>query len=194
MIDFNNLSAVRYSFANVVYTKKIHEIHKDWENRKFILYNLVTIIMTGFILASIIIGLVYPKQNWSTTVGIALVILEVLWLIVTLSFDPKQRYQAHHNTANRLYILREEYICLMADMINEAHSQKQIAQKRRELLDAGKTIYDEAPSTKNRAYQMAGKKLKASKPNKGEDATLSDDEIDHFLPWMLQYQYLKPYV
>ena len=193
MIDFNNLSAIRDNFGNIVYTKKIHEIHKARENRKYILYKLITVVMTACILISIIIGQVYPKKNWIILIGIALAILEVIWLIITLSFDPKQKYHSHSETANSLYLLREKYVFLMVDIVNESLSQEQIAQRRDSLLEESKQIYDKAPSTDNHAYQIAGKKLKNSKPNKGEDSTLWDDEIDHFLPRMLQYSYLKPY-
>ena len=81
----------------------------------------------------------------------------------------------------------------MADMVNEKIGDDEITNRRNNLVEDCKQIYEKAPQTSNRAYKVAGRKLKKKEPNQGEDATLKDDEIDHFLPWMLQYKYLKPY-
>jgi len=53
--------------------------------------------------------------------------------------------------------------------------------RRDELLDSLKAVYEGAPSTTDRAYKKAQESLKYN-----EDMTFSDEEIDAFLPRELQ--------
>ena len=64
----------------------------------------------------------------------------------------------HINTANKLWVLREEYISLMTDY--DHISEDEIIRKRDDLLKKTAKVYELAPQTDRRSYLEAQKALK----------------------------------
>ena len=85
--------------------------------------------------------------------------------------------QAHKETADQLWNVRESYVSLLTDMATRAITMEKATERRDRLQKDLSAIYSKAPRTNAEAYKAAQKALKIS-----EDLTFSAEEIDAFLP------------
>jgi len=95
----------------------------------------------------------------------------------TKNYDLGELAQKHKQAATSLWLVREKYLSLLTDLIMGRKPIESLQIERDELLSCLHSVYDGAPSTTYKAYQCAQRALKQS-----EDMTLSDAEIDVFLP------------
>ena len=190
MTEYANLSAIRQNFANVVYTKTMHEICKEREMRKRNIILIADIIFVFLTLATIIFQVIVGEESYLSYLGMLFSVLAITLLLVKFNFDPSSEYKRHERAANDLYEIRERYICLMADVVGGQAGVGSIANRRDELIDATKRVYETAPFKNRRAFRKAQIRLRGKEVS-GEDFTFSDDEIDHFLPSDLQYAVLR---
>ena len=175
-MDNTNLQVIRESFGRVVYSHKTHEKAAEIENSKVGIVKWINVILTtltsGTLISTIItnkIVLVYISAFLSA--------LTLAFIIFQLSFDPNETVEKHRQSAKELWYIREKYINLMADIINERLSEEAISSRRDQLIEELKLVYKFAPITTSRAYKKAQKALKIN-----EELTFSDEEIDNFLP------------
>ena len=91
--------------------------------------------------------------------------------------DLGQVAQKHKDAADRLWVLRESYLSLLADIRAVRLSPDEIRARRDNLQIALSAAYEAAPRTSSKGYALASKALRVK-----EDLTFSDTEIDQFLP------------
>lgn len=181
-MDMANLSVIRQSFGNIVYTHKTHEISAEIESRKSLKIKYVNIGLVALVLVFIIIQISKPNNIlWSYT-GAAITISEVIFLILQLSFNFGDKAIQHKKTAISLLNMREKYIGLMADIITNNIDMKEISKQRDELQNKLEIIYNYAPQTTNAAFKGSQLRLNPKGMVEGEDFTLTDEEINRFLP------------
>ena len=132
-MDILNLSVIRQAFGNVVYTHKIHEISAEAESRKSLKIRLSNIGLVASVLITIIIQISIPKDILWSYIGAGLTISEVIFLIIQLSFNFSDKALQHKKTALSLLNIREKYIGLMADIINDNLDVSKIVKQRDEL-------------------------------------------------------------
>ncbi|OJF77342.1 MAG: hypothetical protein BKP49_02445 [Treponema sp. CETP13] len=190
MIDFTNLSVLRQNFANVVYTMKIHEICKEKAAIGKVIYAIVNIILIGLTFVIITFGNIFFNIGVCNIFSSLFSLSALILFICTLVFNPNNKYKQHETTANKLLLIREKYINLMADIVTENISSDLIKQKSDGLVNEVEKIYAEAPYRSRRCYKEAQRRLRG-KNVEGEDFTTSDKEIDRFLPSELKYSTLK---
>ena len=190
MIDFTNLSVIRQNLGNIVYTKTMHEICKEKETLKRNVITWCNIILVALSFASIVLQLRFPAYTFISIFGILFSFAALTLLLTKLSFDPEIKYKQHEESANELFLLRERYISLMADIINEKTTSNEVVVNRDHLIADCKAIYEKSPSRPRRAYLEAQRRLR-NKNVKGEDFTFSDEEIDSFLPSDLRYSNIR---
>ena len=87
----------------------------------------------------------------------------------------------HRHAANDIWLIREKYLSLIADLAIGGKSLEVLQQERDALAKDLHAIYSAAPSTNSRAYAKAQEALK-----RNEEMTFSDEEIDAFLPTQLR--------
>jgi len=83
--------------------------------------------------------------------------------IYQLSFDPGRLIRDHRKCARRLWLIREKYINLLSDLIDEAIDDDKGRLQRDTILKELQEIYLEAPDTSSKAYSMAQAALKIKK-------------------------------
>jgi len=99
------------------------------------------------------------------------------FVIFQLSFSPSEKAEKHRYIAKELWYIREKYINLMTDIINEQLSGQLITTRRDQLIEELRLIYKFAPQTDSKSYELARKALKIN-----EEFTFTDEEINNFLP------------
>jgi SMODS and SLOG-associating 2TM effector domain family 4 len=171
-----NIQTVRESFARVVYSHKTHEKACEISNNRATLIKWVNIILTA-ITASSIIGVIITDQEILKYVTAVVATITLGFAIFQLSFNPQEDAAQHKQAANELWYIRDKYLNLLTDMMNNTLTEAQIINKRDGLLEELKLIYRFAPPTNTRAYKKAQRALKIQ-----EEMTFTNDEINNFLP------------
>lgn len=190
-MDTTSLGLIRQSFGNVVYTHAVHENEARSYNRISKAYKRVNIIVNWLILVSLV-GPTIIEWHARIWIGIVFSVVGIILLIILLSFNAEELTRIHKNTALSLLSVREEYMVLMKDIINNKPSAL-VDDDIHKLNDKLASIYKNAPITSNKSYRKAQKNLNNLKGEVvWEDFTLSDQEIDRFLPTELKSTtYLK---
>lgn len=175
-MDKTNLQVIRESFGRVVYSHKTHEKAAEIENSKADTVKWINVILTT-LTSGTIVSTIFTNQSLLVYVSAFLSALTLAFIIFQLSFDPEQKAEKHRQSAKELWYVREKYVNLIADIMNNRLSEEAISSKRDQFVDELKLIYKFAPITTSLAYKKAQKALKIN-----EELTFSDKEIDNFLP------------
>jgi hypothetical protein len=139
--------------------------------------NLIALVLTtGGILTPI-----YESSTFKTVIIALTSALALGVSVYQLSFDPALEIESHRKCAKQLWIIREAYINLIADIKDGVLSEDQIREQRDILVAKLSQVYQEAPDTTLKAYREAQKALKVN-----EEMTFSPKEIDQFLPISLR--------
>jgi hypothetical protein len=100
----------------------------------------------------------------------------LLLLLLRLSFDFEASARANSLTASRLWHMRERYQAVLSDLADGAIDVA-TARNQRDALMVDLLAISQDPSSDPVAY-LPGESLGAV----ADEAALSDDDIDHFLP------------
>lgn len=92
----------------------------------------------------------------------------------------------HKKAALKFMALRDSYIFLITDIMNESINSEVIIIQREKLKEEYHIICESAPQTDRKDFHEAQKRLNKKEKTEGEDFTWSDEEIDHFLPETLR--------
>lgn len=178
-MDKTNLSNIRQRFWCSVYNWKIHEIAAEEFDNKSKQLKVANIVLT-WITATVLILPQIINWEYINSVALFLWIIQIIFLIIQLYFPYEELKNKHKKSAQEFQNIRNDYINLMSDIINNMSSEM-VTRKRDELNNNYRLIISFAPQTTVEQYNMTRKKLKVTPLLDGEDFTLSEDEIDHFL-------------
>jgi hypothetical protein len=171
-----NLQIIRESFGRVVYSHKTYEKEveiQESSSRRLKIANLVILSIGSTGLVSTLISnnqCVLIIGSFFTFFGLALAIFQ-------MSFNPEEKAFKYKQTAHQLWQVREEYSCLIADIMNEKITVEEAMKKRDQLICDLDLIYKNSLSTSSDAFKKASLALKEN-----EEFTFSDAEINKFLP------------
>lgn len=174
---------IRECFGRVVWSHKTHErcadIILNRHNRiKYIQIGLSALTTTGVLVA------VFEELK---VVGIITAILSAVLFAINSyvkGHDLGEIAQKHSDSASDLWNIREEYFSLLTDIKAGIINIDNLVKKRDNLQERLSNIYKGSPRTINGAYKSATKSLKLN-----EELTLSNIEIDMFLPQELKKDY-----
>jgi len=181
-MDKNNLSTVRQSFANTVFTHKVHEVASEFQGKKAFAVKIVNLVFIGLIFIFLILQALYMANPIFSYIGIGLTVGDTIFLIVQLSFNFDEKAVQHKNFALKYMGLRDKYRELITDIMNGDISRNEIRSRRNGLQTEYQVISDLAPQTGRSEYNETQKRLNKRGIVQGEDFTWSDEEIDMFLP------------
>lgn len=200
-MDEINLSVVRQSFGNCVYNWKVHEVSAERCEGHSIKITLINLLLVGLVLGTLISQFFLPEDSKLHVAGTILTGVEILFLIFQLSFKFDERANQHKLSAKKFRLIRERYMLLIADIISENPSNEEVVIRRNELSSEMQTISELSPSTDRKAYNIARERLRILERKGaffrlveaicsifkktetiGEDFTISNEEIDRFLP------------
>lgn len=181
MSEFSPLEdQVRECFGRVVYSHKTHEKEADAWTRTLRLYKAGQIAVSA-ITASGAIAVLFSEQTWVKAVTALFSLISLYISGYMRGFDPGGTAQKHRSAAAGLWDIRESYLSLLTDIRMKTITDAEAIKRRDQLQEQLGVIYKGAPQTGLKAYQKAQHALKRS-----EDYTLSDVEIDAFVPSSLK--------
>lgn len=171
---------IRECYGRVVYSHKTHEKCAD-----ILLCRLNRIKIGQIILSAIttagFISAILEEGSISAILGVLVSTILLALNSYTKDYDLGELAQKHKQAANDLWMIREQYLSLLID-IGMGKKPLEALQEHRDLLtERLHTIYSGTPSTTYQAYRKAQEALQ-----KLEDMTLTDEEIDAFLPKTLK--------
>lgn len=174
-MDKTNLQVIRESFGRVCYSHKTHEKEVEIQSRNATKVKWVNIILIAITTGSLL-GTLFAGQNL-LIVGAIFSAITLGFSIFQLSFDPEKKAVSHKQAANSLWLIREKYVNLMADVISEHLKEDGIVKRRDDLLNELDVVYKSSPETSSAAYKMAQEALKLN-----EELTFSNKELNQLLP------------
>jgi len=181
-MDTKNLSIVRQSFANTVFTHKVQEVAAEYQERNVFRVKIANIIFVTLVLVLLVIQAFNPENFLFSYLAAGITIAEIIFLIIQLSFRFEQRAVMHKNSALKYMGLRDSYRSLIVDIMNGNAASEILIAKRDLLQREYQIISDLAPQTGSKEYKEAQVRLNKRGIIAGEEFTWSDVEIDHFLP------------
>jgi hypothetical protein len=175
-MDRINLSAIREIYGKLVWSHKTHEKALERWSRRKTLFNILNVALLVLASGSAIGALVKNERCYFITTAI-LSTISLFVIVYELNLDIGNRLQRHKKTASRLWMLREQYLSLIVDIMNERFSNDEVARQRDTLLGRLNEVYEDAPPTSAGDYKKAAQALKIN-----QEATFDRGEIDALLP------------
>lgn len=167
---------IRECYGRTVYSHKTHEKCADILHSRFSWIKTSQIILSALTTASFITTFL-EKSHLGGLVGVTLSSILLVLNAYIKNYDLGELAQKHKQTANDIWLIREQYLSLLTDISMGQRPLENIQLERDNLMKDLHSIYASAPSTTSAAYKKAQKGLKMN-----EDMTFSDKEIDAFLP------------
>jgi hypothetical protein len=178
------LDHLRLTFGHVVYRHRAHSkiahARARWSRR---LKAAEALLMTGVVIAAA--GTSVGKGHAYAIATFVLAGLSLAVLLVHLMFDLDRSARAHASCATQLWRVVERYRAVLSDLADGAIDVDTARIRRDALMNELNAIYEHAPTLDYQSYQIA-KQAAAADESTLTEATLTDEEIDLFLPKSLQ--------
>lgn len=173
-------SQIRECYGRCAYTHKIHEKMAErlavnqkrgkWAN----------IILSALITGGAV-GALFKAETgllqYADYMAAALSILSLIFNAYLKDLDPGALAQQHRESASGIWNIRESYLSLIADSLDEEIPIQELRDRRNALQTTLHDIYLAAPFTDGKAYAQAQKGLKDN-----EELMFTEKEIDDMLP------------
>ena len=181
MFELTLFDHLRMTFGHIVHRHRAHtELAQSRSRWDRALRIAEVVFIVGVLVAAL--AAVYSRGYWYSIAAAVLSALALVVLLCHLTLDLDRSAQAHAACATRMWHLRERYRALLSDLHDGALGVDAVRRKRDELIAELREVYEDAPPVERKAYQTAGQALRTE----DDDKTLSDEEIDKFLPKSLQ--------
>jgi len=168
------------TFGHIIHRHRAHAdmAHSRWMwDRRLRMAEIL--LMTGVVVTAL--APVFGRGYVYAVGSAALAVVALVTLLVHLSLDLDRSAHAHAACATRLWHIREKYRALLSDLTDGAIGVEAVRRRRDELITELRDVYEQAPPSERQAYQTAGQALRTS-----DERTLTDEEIDQFLPKSMQ--------
>lgn len=184
------LATVRFYFAQCVFMNSAHyKAYSRFDNRQN-LYRKITNWISGLTLVVIVLHIICLQHEYSKTLAIISscgMVLTGASLMFTMfsKEDIGEIKSQHKNSAEKYKSLRDGYMLLIEEIMNNGSDEKTLRSKGEEFQKSYSAIGKYAPSTTYEDFQGAQNGLGLGN-NTDEEFTWSDEEIDRFLPSSLR--------
>jgi hypothetical protein len=180
MFQLSLVDHLRLTFAHVVHRQRAHSqlarTLSMW-GRRLRAAEVLLMVAVAFTAGAAALTNRYAYA----VVASILAVLAVVTLLGSLMMELDVSAQTHLVCSGRLWLMRERYRALMADLNDGAIDLEGARRGRDDLMNELHTIYERAALVDREAYQSASKAVAGF-----DDVTFSDEEIDTFLPESLQ--------
>lgn len=177
-------------FAQTVFTHKVHEGACERNNKKENFLEWTSVVFVFFTLVSLVLDLTYFQEFKFSYLGISLTITELTLQITGKTFQFGEKAICHKNTAQKFLHLRNDYLSLIADIMNNQSTQE-VKIRRNELINRYNEICDLSPQTESSNYEYAQKKLQTKSEQGKGHYSWTEEEIDSFLPKELKLKHIS---
>lgn len=171
---------IRECYGRVVWTHKTHEKCADILNSRNNTIKLWQIILSALTTSGVFITVLGESKE----AGIIAAIISMITLGLSTyvkKYDLGSMAQKHSAAAISIWDIREKYFSLLTDIRAGLISEDEIRKSRDKLQSDLHKLYKGSPRTISKAYVEASTALKEM-----EEMTLSNEEIDKFLPQSLR--------
>jgi len=176
MFPLTLIDHLRVTFGHVVYRHKTHALvaqsRARWSRRLRVL-EVVSVLGVAFTA----IGVAFGRGPVFAGVCAALAAVAAVLLVLHVTLDLDESARVHAACASQLWQMREKYCALLSDLADGALDLDEVRRRRDALMAAMHAIYENAPPADHPAYQAAARAIRSA-----DDTTLSDEDIDMFLP------------
>ncbi len=173
-------SQLRECFARAAYSHKTHEKCADIYHARLRVLKITQIVLSAVTTTGLFVAIIGKNQLSAILAAIASTCLLAL-NTYSKEHDLGKLAQQHAAAAGDLWDARESYLSLLADITGGDTDTSLLRQKRDDLQETLKGIYQAAPRTLPKAYRKAQDALQLN-----EELTFSDEEIDMMLPRALR--------
>lgn len=170
------LAVAREEYGRIAYSHKTHEKMVERLGARVHFQKLLNAALLTATAGSTIDVLV-RNETASKYLSLILSACALFLAIYQLSANPEKLLDQHRMTARALWLLREQYLHLIADIKADAVTDAEARATRDGLTKKAAEVYAAAPDTDAIAYSQAQHALKEK-----EDLTFTSREIDLLLP------------
>lgn len=172
---------VRESFGRVVYSHKAHEKNADILRSKLSTIRIAQILLAAFSTGGFVTTLV-GTGTWGSLVGAICSALLLTLNLYSRSHNLSLQAEEHRNAAIQVWYMREKHLSLITDLAIDIDPLSAMIDRRDQLIEELRMVYEKCPSTSNKAYRAAHRAL-----NLREEMTFAPSEVDNFLPPELRH-------
>ena len=180
MFQITLLDHLRMSFGGVVHGYRAHSQIAERLHRRVWQLRIGELVLLGGALAANITAVVRSDPRYAVVsavvAGLALALF-TLYVAVNL----ESRIYAHRWCASRLWLIREKYRALLAEMRDGTLTLDDVRERRDQLIAELHAVTEHAPLVDRPTYLSARQALSAA-----AETVLTDEEIDAFLPQSLR--------
>lgn len=171
-------AVVRQLFASVVWSHKIQCKQADIYKNRFNTLNVISIIVSAITTAGIL-SVIFADPMWLKVASVIFSFAATAINAFLKTFDLSSLEKEHMKTANALWDIRERLLILLIQ-IGVGEKEYDVLLSEYQIIQQDlKDIYDNSPTTLDKAVSLARKALKID-----DDYTYTDEEIDSYLPAM----------
>ena len=170
------LAVIREEYGRVAYSHKTHEKILERLGRHVFAQKVANAALLTATAGSTVDVLV-RNQTASKYISLILSALALFLSIYQLSTNTEKVLDQHRVAARALWLLREQYLHLIADLRSTAITDEHARGIRDALTKKASEIYSAAPDTDAEAYAAARDALRNN-----EELTFTSREIDLLLP------------
>ena len=171
---------LRLTFGHVIYSHRAHATtaaqHARWD--RWLKTGEVLLMMGTAIAAVALVFTLNPAHAVATAIMAS---AAALTMIVRIALDFEHTSSTHRSCSARLWHIREQYRAVLSDLQDGVLTVEGARDRRDALMASLHHIYEDAPPSDRETYQSARQSLARL-----DEAVLSDEEIDQFLPPSLQ--------
>ena len=171
---------LRECYGRAVYSHKTHEKCADILLTRLARIKLLQIVLSAIATGSFLTTILGSGKE-AAVIGMIVSTSLLVLNAYAKNYDLGELAQKHKQAANDIWLVREQYLSLLADLAGSSQDDEGIRAERDRLVLALHAVYAGSPSTTYAAYRRAQDSLK-----RHEEMTFSDAEIDAFLPKQLR--------
>lgn len=175
------LGLVREFYGRVVYSHKTHEKEREIISSKLFKLRCLNVGLIGATFLSIVLGATYPSFEILKITSIVLGALSLCSTIVQLTFSFENLEASHRQAAKKLLFFRDKLTIIILKLMSDYEADYDLSKEFENISKEVTLVYEYAPDTSARAYELAQEALK-----KSEEMFFSEAELDALLPEALR--------
>jgi hypothetical protein len=175
MFELTLVDHLRLTFGHVVYRHKTHSQFAHERARRSRWLKAIEAALMAAVVGTATATALGKGQIYATLTAV-FGVMAAAALLVDLTLDFGRSAQMHAWCASRLWLIREEYRALLADLADGAFDIEAARHRRDALMHELHAIYASVPPAEAPAYQAAARAIGTV-----DEAVLTDEEIETFI-------------
>lgn len=180
MFQMTLLDHIRLTFGQVVHRYKAHARSAERLSRRIWQARAILLALAAGTLGAAVTAVETAGGPYDRVTAV-LAALTFVALAVSLALQLEARLYAHRWCASRLWLIREQYYALIAEITDGVVNLDEARARRDALMKELHAVYKHAPLADRIVYQSARDTLRMV-----DETVIADEEIDRFLPVSLR--------